>query len=173
MSANADGVRPVIAVGRFADGDIAFILPLCLMRGHLARRLCWLGQELCDYNAPLLARDFSERVTPERFLAAWHELQAQMQCEPLLRHDWIEFEKMPQTVGAQANPFIHLAVTPNPQQRASGPRWATTGKNSTAPNAPRRRAGATAPSAGICRSSATFASSPRPIRTMRAARSKS
>ena len=32
------GARPVIAVGRFAEGDIAFIVPLCLMRGHLARR---------------------------------------------------------------------------------------------------------------------------------------
>jgi len=38
------GARPVIAVGRFAEGDIAFIMPLCLMRGHLARRLCWLMQ---------------------------------------------------------------------------------------------------------------------------------
>jgi D-aspartate ligase len=72
-----------------------------------------LGQDLCDYNAPLLAPDFSKRTTPEEFLAAWHELQAQMQCEPLLRHDWIEFEKMPETVGAQANPFMHLRVTPN------------------------------------------------------------
>ena len=107
------GARPVVAVGRFADGDIAFIAPLCVMRGHLARRLCWLGQELSDYNAPLLAPDFLERATPEDFLAAWHELQVQMQCEPLLRHDWIEFEKMPETVGAQANPFVHLRVTPN------------------------------------------------------------
>ena len=107
------GARPVIAVGRFAEGDVAFIVPLCLMRGHLARRLCWLGQDLSDYNAPLLAADFSERTTPEDFLAAWHELQMQMQCEPLLRHDWIEFEKMPETVGAQANPFMHLRVTPN------------------------------------------------------------
>jgi len=106
-------VRPVVAVGRFADGDIAFILPLCVMRGHLARRLCWLGQDLCDYNAPLLAPDFSQRVTPESFLAAWHELQVQMQCEPALRHDWIEFEKMPETVGAQTNPFMYLGVSPN------------------------------------------------------------
>jgi D-aspartate ligase len=107
------GARSVVAVGRFAEGDIAFILPLCLMRGYLARRLRWLGQDLSDYNAPLLAPDFSNRATPEDFLAAWHELQVQMQCEPLLRHDWIEFEKMPETVGAQPNPFMHLRVTPN------------------------------------------------------------
>jgi D-aspartate ligase len=106
-------VRPVIAVGRFAEGDIAFIAPLCLMRGRLARRLCWLGHDVSDYNAPLLAADFSVRVTSEDFLTAWHALLAQMQCEPALRHDWIEFEKMPETVGAQANPFMHLRVAPN------------------------------------------------------------
>ena len=108
------GVRPVIAIGRYSDGDIAFLLPLCVVPQRLTRRLSWLGQELCDYNAPLLARDFSERVTPERFLAAWQELQAQIQCEPSLRHDWIEFEKMPQTIGGQTNPFTYLEVTPNP-----------------------------------------------------------
>jgi CelD/BcsL family acetyltransferase involved in cellulose biosynthesis/predicted ATP-grasp superfamily ATP-dependent carboligase len=107
------GVRPVVAVGRFGEGEIAFLMPLCVVPERWARRLCWLGQDLCDYNAPLLARDFSQRVTPDRFLAAWHELLAQMQCEPLLRHDWIEFEKMPQKVGAQINPFTYLGVTPN------------------------------------------------------------
>jgi D-aspartate ligase len=107
------GVRPAIVVGRNGGGDIACILPLCVMPGHLARRLCWLGQDLCDYNAPLLARDFSEHVAPEAFLAAWHELQLQMHCEPLLRFDWIELEKMPARIGPQLNPFTHLAVTPN------------------------------------------------------------
>jgi CelD/BcsL family acetyltransferase involved in cellulose biosynthesis/predicted ATP-grasp superfamily ATP-dependent carboligase len=108
-----EGVRPVIAVGRFGDGQTAFLLPLCVVPRRSARLLCWLGQELCDYNAPLLARDFSQCVTPDRFLAAWRELQAQMQRDPLLRHDWIEFEKMPQTIGAQVNPFTYLGVTPN------------------------------------------------------------
>jgi CelD/BcsL family acetyltransferase involved in cellulose biosynthesis len=73
-----------------------------------------LGQDLCDYNAPLLARDFSARVTPQAFLAAWHELQLQASCEPPLRFDWVEFEKMPETVGSQTNPFIYLGVTANP-----------------------------------------------------------
>jgi CelD/BcsL family acetyltransferase involved in cellulose biosynthesis len=108
------GVRPVIVVGRFDDDAIAFIFPLGVERRYLAQRLCWLGQDLCDYNGPLLAPDFSERVAPELFLATWHELQQQTRCEPLLRFDWVEFEKMPETIGAQINPFIHLRVTPNP-----------------------------------------------------------
>ena len=109
-----EGVHPAIIVGRYSDDEIAFIMPLCVTPERLARRLCWLGQELCDYHAPLLATDFSQRVTREGFLALWRELQAQMQCDPLLRYDWIEFEKMPQKVGAQVNPFTYLRVTPNP-----------------------------------------------------------
>ena len=108
-----DRIVPVIVIGRFADGQTAFILPLAVERRRAGRRLCWLGQELCDYNAPLLARDFSQRVSPDRFLAAWRELREQMQADPQLRHDWIEFEKMPQTIGAQINPFTYLGVTPN------------------------------------------------------------
>ena len=108
-----DGVRPVIVVGSYADGETAFILPLAIARERGIKRLCWFGQEQCDYNAPLLARDFSQRVSPERFLAAWRALREQMQRDPRLRHDWIELEKMPQMVGTQANPFLSLDVTAN------------------------------------------------------------
>jgi CelD/BcsL family acetyltransferase involved in cellulose biosynthesis/predicted ATP-grasp superfamily ATP-dependent carboligase len=108
-----DGMRPVIVVGTYADGETAFILPLAIVPKLASRRLCWFGQEQCDYNAPLLARDFSERVAPERFLAAWRALREHMQRDPRLRHDWIELEKMPQMVGSQINPFLSLDVTVN------------------------------------------------------------
>ncbi len=107
------GILPVVVVGRFADGKTAFILPLAIEQRRSGKRLCWLGQELCDYNAPLLAREFAQRVTSDRFLALWRELQTRLQSDPQLRYDWIEFEKMPQTVGAEINPFTHLAVAPN------------------------------------------------------------
>jgi CelD/BcsL family acetyltransferase involved in cellulose biosynthesis len=106
-------VQPAVAIGRFANGDTAFMVPLCVTPRGPARRLCWLGQELCDYNAPLLARDFSERVTAERFLEIWRELRLRLQQDPLFRHDWIDLEKMPQTLGAQRNPFTYLDVSPN------------------------------------------------------------
>lgn len=121
-----DGVVPVIVVGRFADGKTAFILPLAVETQYSPRRLCWLGRELCDYNAPLLARDFSQRVEPARFLDLWRELQLRLQSDPELRYDWIELEKMPQTVGVQANPFINLGVVPNANSAhitQLGPDW--------------------------------------------------
>jgi D-aspartate ligase len=121
-----DGSRPVIAVAAFADSEPAFLLPLAVEPSYASRRLCWLGQDLNDYNAPLLAKDFSQRVTAECFLSAWRELQARIQREPALRYDWIELEKMPPLVGGQANPFCQLAVVANPSgahATALGSEW--------------------------------------------------
>ena len=107
------GVRPVIVVGMFAGGDTAFILPLAISQKRGVRALSWLGQEQCDYNAPLLAPYFLQRISVERFLAAWRALRQELARNPQWRHDWIAFEKMPQTVGDQINPFSALDVTLN------------------------------------------------------------
>lgn len=107
------GVRPAIVAGRTGDGELAFLLPLSVVPERFADKLCWLGQDSCDYNAPLLARDFPERIGPERFFAAWRDALAEMQRSTDLRFDWVEFAKMPQTIGAQANPFCRLPVTVN------------------------------------------------------------
>ena len=107
------GARPAIAVGRYGDGEIALVLPFCVVAKRAVRRLCWLGLDLCDYNAPLIARDFSRRVTPDRFLGFWRELLGRLQADPLLRFDWIELEKMPRTVGEQVNPLTYLDVSRN------------------------------------------------------------
>jgi CelD/BcsL family acetyltransferase involved in cellulose biosynthesis len=109
-----EDVQPVIAVASYADGETAFLLPLAVEGKRAARRLCWLGQDVNDYNAPIIARDFSQRISADRFLAAWSELRARMQREPTLRHDWIELEKMPQTIGGQVNPFFALRLAGNP-----------------------------------------------------------
>jgi CelD/BcsL family acetyltransferase involved in cellulose biosynthesis len=107
-------VQPVIALASFADGSTACILPLGIDCCRGARRLCWLGQDLNDYNAPLVARDFAQRVSPDAFRAVWSALRRRMQQDPLLGHDWIELEKMPQMIGGQINPFFNLALAPNP-----------------------------------------------------------
>ena len=84
-----------------------------------------------------------------------------MQCDPLLRYDWIEFEKMPQKIGTQVNPFTYLPVTPNRSSAHLRRIGAEAGKNSTPPSVPLRRGAATAPSDGTCRRTAKSASLPR------------
>lgn len=106
-------VAPAIVIGRRADGEPLFLFPLAVRPGAV-RRLTFLGHDLSDYNAPLLARDFSDRVSPARFGELWTEIRGMLQRRPQHRHDLIELTKLPEMVGAQANPFAQLAVQLNP-----------------------------------------------------------
>ena len=107
-------VTPAIVIGRDTDGAILFILPLAVRRTGMACELAWLGSDLCDYNAPLLAPTFSERFDRERFLALWETIVQRLQVNPRIGFDFINFVKMPEAVGAQANPMLALSVTANP-----------------------------------------------------------
>lgn len=109
-----DDVRPAIVVGRDAAGGIVFLLPLSTRSAGFTRELTWLGSELCDYNAPLLAESFSSRVDAAQFKQLWRSITQRLQEQPRLRYDLIRFEKMPATVGAQPNPMLSLGITLNP-----------------------------------------------------------
>jgi CelD/BcsL family acetyltransferase involved in cellulose biosynthesis len=108
---NLRGTRPAIVLGRDQQGALLFILPLAIeMRGPI-RRLTWLGSELCDYNAPLIARDFWRRVGD--FVALWRETQQLLQRNPRLRFDFVDLQKMAETIGGERNPFLSLTTHRN------------------------------------------------------------
>jgi CelD/BcsL family acetyltransferase involved in cellulose biosynthesis len=128
-------VTPAIVVGRRA-GQPLFVLPLAVEPG-IVRRLKFLGQALGDYNAPLLARDFSRVVARDAFGTVWRDVLRLIQDTPALRHDMIVLEKMPKTVVAQRNPMLVLDVHLNPSgayEAALGENWDTfyTAKRSSA-----------------------------------------
>jgi CelD/BcsL family acetyltransferase involved in cellulose biosynthesis len=102
-----EGVTPAIVIGR-QRGRILFILPLALQPGTL-RRVVWLGSFLNSCNAPLLARDFSNIVGTTEFLPLWRQVVQLLRDR--LPHDLIDLDKIPETVGAQANPMLALRVT--------------------------------------------------------------
>lgn len=108
------GVRPAIVIGRDARDEILFLLPLSVEPRGFARRLMWLGSQSSDYNAPLLAPDFSQRLGPRRCLSLWPEILRRIQRHRDLRFDLILFVRMPETVGSQQNPFRRLPVTLHP-----------------------------------------------------------
>lgn len=107
-------VRPAIVIGRDAHGAVLFILPLATRPLRAARELVFLGSELCDYNAPLLAPRFTAAVPADRFAALWRRIRAALARYPHLRYDLVRLEKMPATVGLQPNPMLGLGVTLNP-----------------------------------------------------------
>ncbi len=108
------GARPAIVVGSDPAGAILFLLPLSVCAAGFARELTWLGSDLCDYNAPLLAPGFAERIDRARFLSLWSEITQCLQSNPRLQYDFINLTKMPEMVGAQSNPMLGLHVTITP-----------------------------------------------------------
>ena len=109
-----NGAQPAIVVGRDGAGAILFLLPLSVCAAGWVRELTWLGSELCDYNAPLLAPTFSMRIDRASFLALWQDITRSLRAHPRLRYDVIAFAKMPEAVGAQQNPMCYLGGTINP-----------------------------------------------------------
>ncbi len=95
-------------------GPHSFLLPLAVERKGSVRRLTWLGSELCDYNAPLLAPFFDAHVTGGQFPALWRRILQVLRNDLGLSFDLIDLAKMLDTVGGQANPFMQLATRPNP-----------------------------------------------------------
>jgi CelD/BcsL family acetyltransferase involved in cellulose biosynthesis len=108
------GTVPAIVLGRESDGQLLFILPLAIEMSGPVRRLTWLGSGLCDYNAPLLAGHFSDRMSAERFVLVWRDIIALLRADQRFRFDLIDLQKMPEAVGAQRNPFLDLKVGVHP-----------------------------------------------------------
>jgi CelD/BcsL family acetyltransferase involved in cellulose biosynthesis len=115
------GETPCVVVVRGADNAIVLIVPLAVRQTGLARELTFLGSDLCDYNAPLVAPGFVKTAGRQGFMTAWRVALARIQSNPLSHFDIVRLEKMPSTIGAQENPLIaYLSSTLNP----SGS-WAT------------------------------------------------
>jgi CelD/BcsL family acetyltransferase involved in cellulose biosynthesis len=105
------GTRPAIVLGRDAHGVLLFILPLAIeMRGPI-KRLTWLGSDLCDYNAPLIAHGFWRHVGD--FAALWREAQRLLQSNRRLRFDFVDLQKMAETISGERNPLLSLSTKRN------------------------------------------------------------
>lgn len=105
------GVTPAIVTAR-RHGKLLFILPLAAHRKGRMRQLTFLGHTLCDYNAPLLAPDFSAQVSDTQFRALWKSALALLQRQ--FHYDLLLLDKMPERIGRQANPMRLLETSLHP-----------------------------------------------------------
>jgi CelD/BcsL family acetyltransferase involved in cellulose biosynthesis len=105
-----EACQPAIVIGRH-EGTILFLMPFALEGSAKLRKITWLGSFLCNYNGPVLARDFSRRVSPLQFAQVWQDIQALLRHQ--MGHDIVDLEKMPTTIGEQANPFCSMRVRPH------------------------------------------------------------
>ena len=84
-------------------------------RAALRASSTWLGSELCDYNAPLLAASVLRTRRSRAFHGAVEKHRA-LPAEAIRACATISsiLTKMPEMVGAQQNPMRHLGGTINP-----------------------------------------------------------
>lgn len=99
-----------IVVLRDGDGRIRLLLPLGIHRVAGLRRLDFLGGEITDYRAPLIAPDFPMAV----FGSLWTALLS------LLQVDLFRSRRMPATIEGVCNPFSLLpGIEANEQAHAA------------------------------------------------------
>ena len=103
-----DNLEIQIVVAWDINAKPLMILPLGIETNGFVRALTWLGNGVNDYNAPLLAPGFTERVAPGEFSHVWDDIVA-----ALPSHDLIELMHQPAEIEGQANPFMELATELN------------------------------------------------------------
>lgn len=102
IGAGPDLVACITVVER-PDGAPVMLLPLGIERRGAIRCLVWLGDKITDYQAPLVARDFSTLLDSGRFTALWKEIRAR-----LPPHDAVVLERQPEYIESHRNPFFYL-----------------------------------------------------------------
>lgn len=105
------GVEMLLVVAWGTGAKPLMILPLGIETSKLGRKLVWLGNEVNDYNAPMLAPNFYDCVKRGEFSQLWSNI-----LKSLPAHDFIELMRQPNKVGGIDNPFMELKV----QKNASG-----------------------------------------------------
>lgn len=101
-------LKVCIVLVEYPAGEPLMLLPLGVGHKHSVSSLLWLGGTISDYHAPLLRRDCSEKLTKQIFSQLWTDIQS-----VLPPFDIIWFEKIPEFVIAQRNPFLYLSCTRN------------------------------------------------------------
>ena len=107
-------VTPAIVVGRDDRGELQFIFPFAIEKHGPVRCLTWLGSALCDYNAQLVAPAFAAGLTPDSFRALWRDMLVRLRADRRFRFDYVDMQKMPETIGGIANPLLALPLREHP-----------------------------------------------------------
>jgi CelD/BcsL family acetyltransferase involved in cellulose biosynthesis len=107
---HASATQPAIILGRHqSDGKLLFILPWAVHTSYAGRSLTFLGDSLCDYNAPMISPDFNAWVPASTVANLFATCVAMLQSDARYRHDFVVLRKMPELIGSQPNPFAELS----------------------------------------------------------------
>jgi len=100
-------IRPCLVKVEAENGEPLMLLPLGIIRKYGVQCLQWMGGIVTDYHAPVLGKRFSDLVDSEQFCSLWEQIK-----KVLPYFDVIHFEKQPEHIYGQYNPFLYLDCWP-------------------------------------------------------------
>ncbi len=95
-------VRPLVVLVE-EGGRPLMLIPLGLARRRGIMTIAFLGGEVTDYHAPMVAEDWQQRLGPEGFAPLWARILAALPRAHLLR-----LGQMPEDILGVPNPFASL-----------------------------------------------------------------
>jgi len=90
------------------EGQPLMLLPLGIRKRGFISYLVWLGGTITDYQAPLLSKDCTQRLSASLFARIWRDVQMK-----LPHFDAVFLERQPEFVVAQKNPFLSMPCAPH------------------------------------------------------------
>ncbi len=99
--------NPKIVLG-YEGGSLKFILPLAVERTFGLNRLCWLANEVNDYNCPLVEPEFLSGLTEELAGDIWTGV-----AMIVGGIDVFYLTGQPEFLATVANPFVAKGATPS------------------------------------------------------------
>ncbi len=94
------GASPLFVTGE-VNKTIVFLLPLTIQQKSWAHLLCWMGQDVNNYNVPLICPRFLKKLTPELVAEIWSAVQ-----HHIAGIDGLYLDKQPELLDGQSNPFV-------------------------------------------------------------------
>ena len=96
-------IKPCLVKVATESGEPLIFLPLGIQKKYGVQCLQWMGGIVSDYHAPVLGKNFSALVDSVTFCYLWEQIK-----KMLPHFDVIHFEKQPEQICEQYNPFLYL-----------------------------------------------------------------
>ncbi len=96
-------IKPCLVKVETESREPLIFLPLGIQKKYGVKCLQWMGGIVSDYHAPVLGKEFSGLVDSGTFCYLWEQIK-----KMLPHFDVIHFEKQPEQICEQYNPFLYL-----------------------------------------------------------------
>ena len=86
----------------YKANELVLVIPLAVEKSKGVRRLTWLCSHLCDYNAPVIAKNFIPEINQKTVDLIWSDIE-----KAIPGIDLLYLPKQPKRIADRSNPFYN------------------------------------------------------------------